>query len=103
MLGLMPGNVVDMDEVVVFDAGDEPYRSWLSANPRGFVLNVARDPKSSYLKLHRPWCGYIAAPRKPGAYTERQYIKICAARREALEDWARRTAGGRLDPGCSCN
>jgi len=102
-LDLAAGNVVEMSEVIVFDAGDEPYLSWLSDNPQGWILNVARNPKPSYLKLHRPWCDWISEPREPGAYTERQYIKICATRREALEEWARRTVGGRLDPGCNCN
>lgn len=76
------GNVVEMSEVITFDAGDEPYLSWLARNPQGWILNVEREPKKSYLKLHRPWCYSISTPREPGAYTEREYMKICATRRE---------------------
>jgi hypothetical protein len=92
-----------MSEVIIFDAGDGQYLEWLSDNPRGWVLNVNREPTTCYLKLHRPWCPHISGPRDPGAYTERQYKKVCAARREALADWARREVGGQLDPGCNCN
>lgn len=97
------GSFVDMNDVIVFDAGDESYLRWLSENPRGWVMNVNRNPKSSYLKLHRPWCHHISGPRDPGAYTEREYVKICATRRDDLDEWARRAVGGRLDPGCYCN
>lgn len=90
-----------MSDVIVFDAGDEPYLKWLSENPQGWVVNAARNPKPSYLKLHRTWCRWISEPRDPGADTERDYIKVCAPHREALETWARRTVHGRLDPGCS--
>jgi hypothetical protein len=34
-----------MSEVISFDAGDEPYLSWLSDNPQGWVLNVDRQPE----------------------------------------------------------
>jgi hypothetical protein len=44
MLDLAAGIVVEMSEVIVFDAGDEPYLSWLSDYPQGWILIVARNP-----------------------------------------------------------
>jgi hypothetical protein len=39
---------------------------------------------------------------KPGAYTERDYIKICSTSLDTLEHWARENIGGAPDSHCPC-
>lgn len=89
---------------VVFRADDEGYMDWLAGHPTGYVVNAERNPKPGYLKLHHASCRYISGPsRSAGAWTERQYIKVCAADIDLLEQWAREVVGGVLDRGCSCS
>lgn len=87
----------------IFVGDDEGYLEWVAAHPGGYVVNAERNPRSTYLKLHHATCRYISGPpRSPGAWTERQYVKICASDIAALEGWARERTGGALDRGCSC-
>jgi hypothetical protein len=79
-----------------------PYLRWLSEHPSGYVVNAERNPKPSYLKLHRAWCTQITGNARPGAYTERVYIKVCSDSRQELERWARERIGGALGVGCTC-
>lgn len=85
-------------DYVVFRADDEGYMDWLGGHPAGYVVNAERNPKPGYLKLHHASCRYISGPsRSAGAWTERQYIKVCAADIDLLEHWGRgRCVGSRL-------
>lgn len=85
-----------------FDDGDGPYYEWIAQHPRGYVVNAERNPKPSDLRLHVATCRQISSPRHDGAYTERQYIKVCSTSRRALERWAQDEIGGHLGAGCSC-
>lgn len=87
---------------IVFDSGDDSYLRWISEHPTGWVINTTRTPSQAYLKLHTATCTSISRVREPGAYTERDYIKVCSTRRSALDEWARLVVGGRLDAGCPC-
>jgi hypothetical protein len=90
-------------DCVVFRGNDDGYLEWLAAHPTGYVVNAERNPRPSYLKLHRATCRYISGPpRTAGAWTERQYIKVCATDVVALERWASEAVGGRVDTGCAC-
>jgi hypothetical protein len=87
---------------IIFSGNDELYLLWISKHPSGYVVNAESNPKPSYLKLHRATCPKISAPREPGAYTERQYLKNCSLNKSALERWARDEVGGALGVGCAC-
>ncbi|MFM5968695.1 MAG: hypothetical protein ACKOQ8_06635 [Micrococcales bacterium] len=77
-------------------ANDEAgYLNWIAENPEGFVLNVERSPRPSYLVLHRATCSTIAKPRDDGAYTDRGYQKVVASDLNELRGYARRV--GRAD------
>jgi hypothetical protein len=89
-------------EVIVFRGDDAAYLRWLADHPGGYVINAERNPKPSYLKLHRATCTWMSGRGKPGAYTERDYIKVCSTSKPALRRWASDTVGGSLDAGCSC-
>ena len=88
--------------VLIFCGNDEPYLRWISENPGGYVVNAERQLKPSCLKLHRATCIQISRRARPGAYTERDYIKICSLGRSVLERWARDEVGGLIDALCAC-
>ena len=46
---------------------DHGYGVWLKDYPRGFVLNVRRNPGPNYAVLHRAECQTIATSRDDGA------------------------------------
>lgn len=72
--------------VVHFDGDDSAYFAWLARNPEGYVANVRRRCSPDYVVLHRASCGHVANPREEGAYTERDFGKLCAPTREAILD-----------------
>jgi hypothetical protein len=82
----------------VFDSDDSVYLAWLTAHPDGFVINTRRRSDPEYIVLHRATCRTISRPTaitRPGGFTERSYIKICAGSVEELRRWAR--GSGRPD------
>ncbi len=83
----MPAHPVQ--EFVDNEAG---YLSWLKAHSEGLVLNAARTRAPSYMVLHRATCpliGQYSRDTRPGSFTRREYIKICALDVESLRAWAR--------------
>lgn len=75
----------------VFDSDDSVYLEWLTAHPKGFVINTRRRGDPEYIVLHRATCRTISRPTgeaPPGGFTERSYIKICAGSVEELRRWA---------------
>jgi hypothetical protein len=96
-----PATVQD-ENVLIFRDDDALYLRWISDHPTGYVVNAGRNPKASYLKLHRATCTWMSGRGKPGAYTERDYIKICSTSLDALEQWAREKVGGTPDSRCPC-
>lgn len=73
--------------VLEFRVDDDSYLDWIATHKGAWVVNANRNPKSSYLQLHTAWCPTISDPRRAGAYTERQYIKFCAERKEDLDSY----------------
>ena len=62
-----------------FENDDLGYLAWTKAHPYGFVLNVRRIADPDYVVLHRAACGSISNDKQnPGAFTRRDYRKICA-------------------------
>lgn len=63
----------------IFDSNDVEYHSWLAQHPDGYVLNLQRNPSSTYSVLHRASCYSISRQSGVlGKFTQRQYIKVCA-------------------------
>lgn len=82
----------------MFDGDDTAYQEWLTQNPTGVVLNSWRAISPSYMVLHRAYCPTVrpdSGITKPGGFTERKYIKICAAEVADLRHWVRQH--GRTD------
>jgi hypothetical protein len=81
-----------MAEVQEFSNDDEAYQQWLRGNPDGFVINTPRSKTPDYMVLHSASCSSISQYTRmaqPGGFTERQYIKVCAADVESLRQWVR--------------
>ncbi|MCW1920431.1 hypothetical protein NX862_16840 [Rhodobacter sp. KR11] len=63
---------------MLFKDDDAAYLDWLNAHPDGYVVNLSRSLSGDYAVLHRAQCGGIRSEKvKPGAYTERGYVKLC--------------------------
>jgi hypothetical protein len=97
-------------QITIFDGSDTQYQSWLREHYDGFVLNRRRGKSDSYLVLHRASCLMIRTYNnmaKPGAFTERLYIKVCSTKTEPLKEYARsigRSTNGSFSSKCSrCN
>ena len=77
----------------LFDGDDAAYQAWLAAHPHGYVLNVRRSLVPGYMVLHRADChsiGKYHERSKPGGFTERGYLKVCADELVDLRAWVRR-------------
>lgn len=77
--------------VEVFNSGDEPFFEWAKWNPEGFILNAAAGSGSRYLKFHRCGCQHISGYTnryRIGAFTTRDYIKVCCNDPSQLIEWA---------------
>jgi len=85
--------------LIEFLDDDESYLRWLASHQDGLVVNTTRSRSPSYMVLHRASCPYITAymgrASRPGGFTERGYIKVCAVDVPSLRAWARQH--GRLD------
>lgn len=75
---------------ILFENNERRYLAWLEQNPAGLVLNCRKKFDQSYLPLHRAQCFHIRQYTKrmsDGAFTEREYVKVCAADEKSLRDW----------------
>ncbi len=69
------------------------YLSWIALHPLGFVLNVARNPRPTYVILHRSSCRTInGQPTRGGPWTG-PYIKVCSNDELQISAWAGRQVG----------
>ncbi len=74
----------------VFSSNEKGYIDWVHKNPRGFVLNVRKEPDPEYAVLHRASCGSIKSNKRVyGGYTMRSYKKICSPDIDSLRQAAR--------------
>lgn len=102
---------------IVFDGRDDShddksYLTWLHAHKEdGFVLNRRRGKSDSYLVLHRAnrdgaSCNISNYNKmaRPGAFTERKYIKVCSTTIESLKTYVRKhgRSDGSFSDKCRC-
>jgi hypothetical protein len=78
--------------LAIFKDDDAGFFDWLAANPDGFFINTERTPTPRYLVLHRPGCRHFKGGEQVN--WTREYIKVCSAHRDELEDWATTSVGG---------
>ena len=80
------------DSLSIFRDDDEGFSTWLDEHPDGYFINSERNPKPTYLVLHRPSCRHFT--RNSSLHWTRDYIKICSPGRRDLEEWVSGTVGG---------
>jgi hypothetical protein len=83
--------------IAIFD-NDSEYSAWLLANPGGYVVNMRHGYSPSYMVLHRSSCTTVnpsISSSELGAFTERDYLKVCGPDLEGLRSLAK--AFGRPD------
>jgi hypothetical protein len=79
-------------KAIEFSEKDQPYQDWLANHPEGFVLTMLRSKPPDKMYLHRATCYKVKnynRMTRPGGFTERDYIKICAISIGKLRDWVR--------------
>ena len=98
--GEPPMTVAYPPSVTLFKDDDPGFLAWLGDHPAGYFINADRKPRPKYLILHRPGCPHIDRARS--LRLTKDYVKICADDRAALEEWAAGSVGGEptLCPPC---
>jgi hypothetical protein len=86
--------------VVPFKDDTSGFRAWISDNPDGYLVNAERNPKPSYLVLHRADCLHFKG--EPDLNWTKDYIKFCSLAAGELEDWAASSIGGEVTRCPSC-
>lgn len=72
---------------------DFGYLQWLRDRPGTFVLETERDPRRSFVVVHRAECPAISGPTHTGGWTTRM-IKVCATTLEEINSWCQERVGG---------
>lgn len=87
-------------DIDLFRDDDRGFFDWLDEHPQGFFLNTERNPKPTYLVLHRPGCHHFTG--NPSKHWTKDYVKLCADSRRDIEEWAASAVGGEptLCPSC---
>lgn len=79
-----------MNKPLLIIGSDKKYFDYLEANPSAFLSNIQSNRSPSYFVLHRTTCRTINGSThkdKPGAFTERSYIKLVSHDLNKLEAW----------------
>ncbi len=79
---------------------DDGFFAWPTQNPDGYVVNSERNPKPSYLILHRPGCRHFKSSN--ALRWTKDYIKFCSPSRANPEAWATSAIGGEAQLCRSC-
>jgi hypothetical protein len=94
MLAALPPNIT------IFVDNDNGFFAWLESNPDGYFINSERNPKPTYIVLHRPSCPHFKSPNK--LHWTKDYVKFCSSNRADLEQWATGAVGGDPAPCRTC-
>ena len=83
------------DGAMEFVNNEQEYQNWLKQHPQGFVVNTPAKPdkRKEYTALHKASCSAISRYSDKitaGAYTERDFIKVCANDVSSLVRWTAR-------------
>jgi hypothetical protein len=85
---------------------DDAYRTYLKEKPSLFVVNARKKPSADYLVIHTSKCRLVtmySSAMKEGAFTQRQYIKICSPSEEELRAWIKKYGADDFsNKQCSC-
>jgi hypothetical protein len=91
--GISQATAPHSGKVSRFQDDDDGYLNWLREHPGGLVVNCERQPRASYLKLHRATCAFISGTPSNGRSWTGPYIKVCALDALNLAAWTQRGTG----------
>jgi hypothetical protein len=77
----------------VFHDNDEGFLGWRNANPTGFVVSCAVEPRTAYVILHQTKCEVLAGDPPRGEHWTSPQKKVCGDSVTELEDWSRSAVG----------
>jgi hypothetical protein len=84
----------------IFRDDDDAFFDWLESHSDGYFINTERNPKPTYLVLHRPQCPHFKGDK--ALHWTKEYVKVCSTDRAELENWADNTVGGEATLCRSC-
>ena len=79
--------------LIDFIDDDDGYLAWVANNPDGFVLNCHHTREKETHRIHRATCSSIRGRPAKGELWTHDYIKLCSAECENLEQWVRDQVG----------
>lgn len=92
----------DGDAVLTFRDDDDAFLRWRAEHPFGWIVNADRQPKASYIVLHRVGgCGHLEDLSGELTWTS-SYIKICSDDQFELMEHVRELTGGAPTHCLSC-
>ncbi len=65
---------------------DDGYLGWRRDHPAGWVLNCERQPRDTYLKLHRADCPHLE-PRPGWSNLTAAFAKVCGISPDPFDEW----------------
>ena len=80
------------------DGDDDGYRAWIAIHRGGYVVNIHKTYNPSDAILHQATCHTINGEPARGNVFVGDYVKVCAARRAALDEWAILNVGTLIPP-----
>lgn len=84
--------------IIIFNGdlgqGDEEYLAWVADNQDGFIANIAREPSSDLIRLHRASCSEAQKHRPGESLTRHSQWKICSPAQDLLADYLAHIYGG---------
>jgi hypothetical protein len=86
-----------------FRDDDAGYRTWLTAHPDGYVINIAGSHCAAEARLHRVACRTINGEHPRGGAWTRPYVKVCAGQLAELDRWAINQVGQPIPPCGTCH
>lgn len=90
------------DDLTRFVDDDDGYLAWRRDHPAGWVLNCGRQPKATYLKLHRADCAHLG-PRPGWSNLTTALAKVCGTTPGPFDEWLTATLDTQPDrcPACT--
>ena len=84
-----------------FVGDDDGYLAWRRDHPAGWVLNCERQPKATYLKLHRADCPHLG-PRPGWSNLTTAFTKVCGTSPGPFDEWLTATLNTQPDRCAAC-
>lgn len=89
-----------------FQDDDHGFATWVTENPRGYIVNIQRSLHASDARMHTASCGHIAQAISASESGQRRstatYIKVCSRSVDQLDEWSAQRVGAQIRRCPSC-